>query len=134
MNVHPLGKPPKGWGQAPVLWHRDLWHKQLQASGGCSGGLDSCPCLAHSYQAPSSSPYSSGLSPVGHDSNCPLFLLLNKYPFSSHLSSRCEAKWSRKKTVRKVVGETQIIQGSICPICVGSAGPKDCCCLIWRCL
>lgn len=28
-HSHPLGKPPKGWGQAPVLWHRHLWHKQL---------------------------------------------------------------------------------------------------------
>lgn len=63
--LHPLGKPPKGWGQAPVLWHRDLWHKQLWASGGRSGGRGSCLCLAHSYQAPSPSPCSSGLSPVG---------------------------------------------------------------------
>lgn len=82
--------------------------------------------LPHSYQAPSPSPCSSGLSPVGPDSNCPLFLLLYKYPFSSHPSSRCEAKWARKEVVGRVVGETHITQGSICPICIGSAGPKAC--------
>lgn len=42
------------------------------------------------------SPRTSGLSPVAPDSNYPVFLLLNKYPFSSHPSSRCEAKWARK--------------------------------------